>query len=64
MDITQTFYDNMATQYDKLFLDWNATIGCFQCAKKQKCVFDDKLNEFTALATDYDGFIFGSAHKK
>ena len=26
MDITQTFYDNLATQYDKLFLDWQATI--------------------------------------
>ena len=25
MDITQTFYDNMASRYDKLFLDWNAT---------------------------------------
>ena len=25
MDIIQTFYDNMASQYDKLFLDWNAT---------------------------------------
>ena len=25
MDITQTFYDNMATQYDKLFMDWQAT---------------------------------------
>ncbi len=25
MDITQTFYNNMAAQYDKLFLDWNAT---------------------------------------
>lgn len=24
MDITQSFYDNMATQYDKLFLDWQA----------------------------------------
>ena len=24
MDITQTFYDSMATQYDKLFLDWRA----------------------------------------
>lgn len=35
-------------------------IGCFQCAKKQKCVFDDRINEFTALAADYDGFIFGS----
>ena len=25
MDIIQTFYDNMASQYDKLFMDWNAT---------------------------------------
>ena len=25
MDITQTFYDNMAAQYDKLFFDWQAT---------------------------------------
>lgn len=25
MDITQTFYDSMASQYDKLFLDWTAT---------------------------------------
>ena len=26
MDITQTFYDSLASQYDKLFLDWQATI--------------------------------------
>lgn len=25
MNITQTFYDDMASQYDKLFLDWQAT---------------------------------------
>lgn len=25
MDITQTFYDNLASQYDKLFYDWQAT---------------------------------------
>ena len=25
MDITQTFYDTLATQYDKLFADWQAT---------------------------------------
>lgn len=25
MDIVQTFYDNMASQYDKLFRDWNET---------------------------------------
>ena len=24
MDITQTFYNNLASQYDKLFLDWDA----------------------------------------
>ena len=24
MDITQTFYDNMASQYDRLFQDWSA----------------------------------------
>lgn len=35
-------------------------IGCYQCAKRQKCVFDDKVNEFTALAAEYDGFLFGS----
>ena len=35
-------------------------IGCFQCAKKQKYVFDDKVNEFTELAKEYDGFVFGS----
>ena len=25
MNITQTFYDSMAAQYDRLFLDWQAT---------------------------------------
>lgn len=25
MSITQTFYDNLASQYDKLFLDWQGT---------------------------------------
>ena len=25
MNITQTFYDSMASQYDKLFQDWQAT---------------------------------------
>ena len=24
MDIIQTFYDNLASQYDKLFLDWQS----------------------------------------
>ena len=25
MDITQSFYDDMASQYEKLFLDWQST---------------------------------------
>lgn len=25
MDITQSFYNNMASHYDKLFLDWKTT---------------------------------------
>lgn len=25
MNITQKFYDSMASHYDKLFLDWQAT---------------------------------------
>lgn len=35
-------------------------IGCFACAKKKECVIDDEVNEFTKLALNYDGFIFGS----
>jgi len=35
-------------------------IACGQCRKKKQCVFQDKVNEFTALAAEYDGFIFGS----
>ena len=26
MDITQTFYDKLAPEYDKLFLDWEAAV--------------------------------------
>lgn len=35
-------------------------IACGQCKEKGKCVFEDKVNEFTALARETDGFIFGS----
>ena len=34
--------------------------GCDACARLGKCVFDDRVNEFTAIAGEYDGFIFGS----
>lgn len=36
MNIIQTFYDNLATQYDKLFLDWSAT-------SQEQAAFLDKL---------------------
>ena len=36
MDITQTFYDKMAAQYDKLFLDWQSTT-------REQAVILDKL---------------------
>lgn len=36
MDIVQTFYDNLASQYDKLFADWQATT-------KEQAVLLDKL---------------------
>lgn len=35
-------------------------IACNKCKELCKCVFEDKVNEFTALAQEADGFIFGS----
>lgn len=35
-------------------------VACRKCMETGKCIFDDKVNEFTALAGEYDGFIFGS----
>lgn len=35
-------------------------IACYQCSKSGRCVFNDKVNEFTAKAAEFDGFIFGS----
>ena len=43
MDITQTFYDNLAAHYDKLFLDWQATT-------REQALILDKL--FTASGFD------------
>ena len=34
--------------------------NCGVCAKQGRCILDDKVNEFTALAEEYDGFVFGS----
>ena len=35
--------------------------GCHGCKDSGRCVIDDRVNEFLAMAPDYDGFIFGSA---
>ena len=43
MNITQTFYDNLASQYDKLFLDW-------QAATQEQALILDRI--FTANGFD------------
>lgn len=35
-------------------------IACNKCVELKKCVFNDIVNEFTAKAVSYDGFVFGS----
>lgn len=35
-------------------------LGCMKCMKKGACVFDDSVNEFLAVAADYDAYVFGS----
>ena len=50
MDITQTFYDSLASQYDKLFMDWNA-------ATQEQAVILDRIfrnNGFDSSASVLD----------
>ena len=35
-------------------------LGCHKCAKLKHCVFDDRVNEFLAIAGGFDGFLFGT----
>lgn len=35
-------------------------VACGGCSKLGKCVFDDVVNEFVALAHEADGFVFGA----
>jgi multimeric flavodoxin WrbA len=35
-------------------------IACRKCQELGKCVFSDRVNEFLAIAKDFDGFVFGS----
>lgn len=34
--------------------------ACGHCRREKRCIFDDRVNEFLALAADADGFVFGS----
>lgn len=38
----------------------NDCIACGACRNTGKCIFDDCVNEFSAMAQDADGFIFAS----
>lgn len=35
-------------------------IACKKCRQNNRCVFEDTVNEFLAIAGDYDGFVFGT----
>lgn len=50
MNITQTFYNNLATQYDKLFLDWQATTR--EQAEILDKIFKDNGFDHTAKILD------------
>ena len=52
MSITQTFYDNLASQYDKLFLDW-------QAATREQALILDSL--FAANGFDKSAHILDCA---
>ena len=34
-------------------------LGCGYCTEAGKCHYDDSVNQFLALAKEYDGFVFG-----
>ena len=52
MSITQSFYDNMAAQYDKLFLDWEE-------ATREQAVILDKI--FSELGFDRSAHVLDCA---
>lgn len=52
MDIIQSFYDNLASEYDKLFLDWDAS-------SKEQGVILDKL--FCAKGFDHSARVLDCA---
>ena len=39
-------------------------IACHKCNDRNRCVFEDTVNDFLALAEDYDGFVFGFERRR
>lgn len=35
-------------------------IACHKCNDRNRCAFEDTVNDFLSLAEDYDGFVFGT----
>ena len=35
-------------------------IACLKCFTLKRCVFNDRVNDFLAIAANFDGYIFGS----
>jgi len=52
MDITQTFYDNLASQYEKLFLDWQAAIRSITNQLADGGMFVASIKDYDALLAD------------
>lgn len=62
---TKTALDEIAEELKKNGVDsdyfWvenkplSGCIACKSCIKNNKCVFDDRVNEFLEIAGDYDG---------
>ena len=38
----------------------NGCLACETCATKKRCAIEDKVNEFLNIASECDGFVFGS----
>jgi multimeric flavodoxin WrbA len=58
--------DTLNQEGIETFLFWigikpiNGCLACETCATKKRCVIEDKVNEFLNIASEYDGFVFGS----
>ena len=52
MDITQTFYNSLASQYDKLFFDWQATTKEQAVISGSTCTYEEKSEDIILYADE------------